>query len=1055
MFYLKSVLLTETGGLLMKKSRIATLSILFLLCVVLILSSVNCGTGSTEGGMIVGRVTNDSQEGIEEADVTITGENTEVTVKTDPNGAFFYNGLYAGNYRVTAKKAGYVENYKDATVTAKKVTEVTVTLLRQDTVGSIKVKVVDLESEAIEGAEVSYAAADASTAAVIKTQSGKGSRELTDAEGYFTFENVPPGKYVVSASKTAYNENQAEAVVTSGAQTPVTIALEPKTIPTSISAGGNHSLMVMSDKTAWAWGNNDYGQIGIGSEEDVTIPIQVSGPEEVKSTGTGFLTEVIAVSGGYGHSLALKEDGTVWAWGYNKYGQLGTGDKDDRLVPVQVVAPVPASGTKVEETYLQDIIAVDAGEEHSLALKSDGTVWAWGHNNYVQLGDGTKVNSNVPVKVEDENLTGVIAISAEGYQSMALKSDGTVYMWGRNQYGQLGNGDNADSSTPVQVSDLSNVKAIAAGYWHSMALKEDGTVWAWGYNYYGQLGTGDEVDRLVPVQVSGLSTVKAIAAKYLHSMALKEDGTVWTWGYNYYGQLGIGDEEISESLVPLQVLAPGYTAATLGREDGSQYLQNITAISVGDFHSLAIDADGNVWAWGYNYDGQLGDSTFEDRYAPVLVLTPNQKLSPLNVEEIAAGDNFSLALRNGNVWAWGYNDYGQLGDGTEDERNIPIKVKGLNGEGFLENITAVSGGSYHSLALDSEGSVWAWGCNCSGELGYDGENSNVPVKVEDESLTGVIAISAGYEFSMALKSDGTVWSWGDNYYGQLGNGENTDSSTPVRAVFPDGVTITAISTNYYHSLALDSEGNVWAWGCNCSGELGYDGDNSNVAVKVEDENLTGVIAISAGDDYSMALKSDGTVWSWGYNYYGQLGNGENGYDADSFTPVQAKDLTGITAIAAGYYHSMALKSDGTVWAWGENSDGQLGNGTTDDSNIPIQVIGPRGVGFLAASKIAGGSDHNLSLSNDGTVWGWGYNYYGQVGNGMFECDIPYPTEALFFKVFENFAETLSRTFIKTDAPQVKPKGKPAKGMKMDVRTRGERPADTKSVRTLKPRPVKK
>jgi hypothetical protein len=260
----------------------------------------------------------------------------------------------------------------------------------------------------------------------------------------------------------------------------------------AVAGGGSHSLAVKSDGTVWAWGANWSGQLGNGTNTSSNVPVQVTG-----------LSGVVAVAGGGNHSLALKSDGTVWAWGS---GLLGDGTTTNSNVPVQV-------------TGLSGVVAVAGGVDHSLALKSDGTVWAWG---YGLLGDGTTTNSNVPVQVT--GLSGVVAVAAGWDHSLTVKSDGTVWAWGRNSLGQLGNGSNTDSNVPVQVTGLSDVVAVAAGDYHSMALKSDGTLWAWGWNIYGQLGNGSRTDSNVPVQVTGLSDLVAVAAGVYHSLALKSGG---------------------------------------------------------------------------------------------------------------------------------------------------------------------------------------------------------------------------------------------------------------------------------------------------------------------------------------------------------------------------------------------------------------------------------------------------------------------------------------------------------------------------------------------------
>jgi alpha-tubulin suppressor-like RCC1 family protein len=337
----------------------------------------------------------------------------------------------------------------------------------------------------------------------------------------------------------------------------------------------------------------------------------------VGPNGQGFLTGMKAIAAGYGQSLALKQDGAVWAWGDNSVGELGIGTSDNNPhpVPVQVVSP---NG----QGFLTGVVAVAAGGYSSLALKSDGTVWAWGDNQYGHLGIGTGDHNAhpLPVQVVSPNgqgfLTGVVAIASANDHSLALKGDGTVWAWGSNFRGQLGNGAIDDNShpAPVQVlgpngsGSLTGVVAVAAGGVHSLALKGDGTVWAWGESFHGQLGDGTfhSDPHPLPVHAVGpnghgfLTGVVAIAAGYQFSLGLKSDGTLWAWGYNGDGELGIGTSS-----------GFGDFRATPQQVSG---LMGVKAVSAGVYHSLALvkrvvsDFDGDGKAdllWHNQQNGQL------------------------------------------------------------------------------------------------------------------------------------------------------------------------------------------------------------------------------------------------------------------------------------------------------------------------------------------------------------------------------------------------------------------------------------------------------------------
>jgi YD repeat-containing protein len=634
----------------------------------------------------------------------------------------------------------------------------------------------------------------------------------------------------------------------------------------------------------WAWGWNAYGQLGDGYTSTYLQPWQV-----------GSLSGASAARGGVWHTLALKSDGTVWAVGSNDFGQLGDGTTTERISPVQV------SG-------LSGVIAIAAGREHSLALKNDGSVWAWGRNAAGQLGDGTTTDRTTPVQVS--GLASVAAVATTGTHSLALKSDGTLWAWGSNTYGQVGDGTTTNRTTPTQVTGLSGVAGIAAGGNHSLAVKSDGTAWAWGANAAGQLGDGTTTNRSAPVQVSGLSGATAVAAGGNHSLALQSDATVWAWGRNDGGQLG--DGTTSNRSAPVQ--ASGLSGAT--------------AIAAGDAHSLALKSDGTVWAWGANAAGQLGDGTTTNRYAPV------QVSGLTNVTAIAAGWLHSLAVKaDGTVWAWGNNGWGELGDGTMTNRTTPVQVVGPGGSGFLTGVRVVKGDAAFSLALKDDGTVWAWGNNGEGELG-DGTYTlrTAPVQVVGPGgsgvLTDVVDIAVGEWHSLAIKSDGTAWAWGDGSYGQFCDGTTAVRNTPARLGGLRG--IVGVGGGSAHTVVLKDDGTVWACGDNYYGQLG-DGTTIDRHTPVQVTSLSGIVTLAGGYWHNAAVRYDGTVWSWGENGLGQLGDGTY---LSRTSPVQVHHLTGVTVLAAGDDHLLAV-----LPAWGisvqpaapgSGQTGPVGAGTGSD-----------------------------------------------------------------------------------------------------------------------------
>ncbi|MFA7281196.1 MAG: M12 family metallo-peptidase [Sterolibacterium sp.] len=429
--------------------------------------------------------------------------------------------------------------------------------------------------------------------------------------------------------------------------------------------------------------------------------------------GSGMVTYTVATNNG-----TTARSGTLTIAGQTL---TVTQSNQTATLATQTVNACPASGSTLA-----------AGLYHSLALKSDGSLWAWGFNDYGQLGDGTQTRRNSPVSIG----TGFSAIAAGYEHNLAIKSDGTLWSWGLNMAGGLGDGSRDDMTISLRLVGT-GYSAIAAGAYHSVALKIDGSLWAWGYNDYGQCGDTTRTSSAIPVLIdSGFS---AIAAGYYHTLAIKTDGALWAWGDNAFGQVGNGTT--TNRLSPTQI-GTGYSA-----------------IAAGAAHSLALKVDGSLWAWGYNGFGQLGDGSATDQHQPALIGT--------GYSAIAAGNLHSVGLKNdGTLWAWGNNTDGQLGDGSNTQRNTPVQI----GEGF----TSIAAGAYHTLAIKADGSLWAWGNNEYGQLG-DGMVSaprSSPAKID-----------TGYANSGLNVAVASGWNL-------LGN--PNEASVNVASVFSDATRITAV-----------------------------------------------------------------------------------------------------------------------------------------------------------------------------------------------------------------------------------------------------------------------
>ncbi|WP_445341496.1 RCC1 domain-containing protein [Bifidobacterium sp. ESL0820] len=426
-----------------------------------------------------------------------------------------------------------------------------------------------------------------------------------------------------------------------------------------------------SRNSTWSISPDKGGQTG---NESTTITPPDSTRRGIRFSQVSGSTHYTDYS--HGFTLAVGSDGNAYAWGGNSNGQLGNGTASyatRTTTPVMVKKPARAPANF---TYVQ----VSAGGFHSLAIGSDGYVYAWGLNNYGQLGDGTTTNRATPVKVEKPagapaNFT-YLQVSGGFWYSLALGSDGNAYAWGFNQHGEHGDGTYTERHTPVKVRKPAGVPAnftylqVSGGTWHSLALGSDGKAYSWGDNSYGTLGDGtDTYYRTTPVMVKKPTgaptnlTYVQVSAGRTYSLALGSDGNAWAWGDNENGKLG--DDTTTERHTPVMVKKPADAPTDLTYEQ----------VSAGEYHSLALGSDGNAYAWGLNDRGQLGDDTTTERHTPVMVKKPADAPTDLTYEQVSAGEYHSLALgSDGNAWAWGNNNYGQLGDGTTNEKSNPVPV---------------------------------------------------------------------------------------------------------------------------------------------------------------------------------------------------------------------------------------------------------------------------------------------------------------------------------------------------------------------------------------------
>ncbi len=336
-------------------------------------------------------------------------------------------------------------------------------------------------------------------------------------------------------------------------------------------------------------------------------------------------------------------------------------------------------------------------------------------------------------------------ISTFYQNSFILRTNGTLWGWGSNIHGELGDGTNVTKKSPVQIGGA-EWKQVSAGYNHTLAIKNDGTLWSWGFNMMGQLGDGSTIDKRAPIKI-GSDKWRQVSGGYNFSIAVRTDGTLWAWGYNDHGQLGNGG--ISNAYVPTKVGTASDWKVVSARKN----------------FVVAIKNDSTLWAWGINDNGQLGDGTKTEKYVPVQIGTDK------NWKSVSAGWDHVLALKgDGSLWAWGNNTYGQGGDSMQ---NLVLTPRQL---GTAHDWKEVSAGFMHSMAMKTDGSVWAWGYDYYGQLGDATTGSATLAPEPVAGATGYAHVCAGYCYSLLLGADGSYCGAGLNSFGQLGNGTTVNAS---------------------------------------------------------------------------------------------------------------------------------------------------------------------------------------------------------------------------------------------------------------------------------------
>ena len=768
---------------------------------------------------------------------------------------------------------------------------------------------------------------------------------------------------------------------------------------------GDFSVAIRNDYTLWVWGNNTYGQLGLGTvAASRSSPVQLgttltnsnaysyffnssayltTATSSLLTQGTGSFTIECWVNPTTSSAISIIDNRPNSANGFYLAFGIGTGTTAGTLnvyvnsvniitatianTPLNVWTHVAYVRSGTTGYIFANGMLVGTGTDSSNYIETKFQL-AYGNANigYISnfrytkgqaLFTGTTIGttyftpSNTPLTTSTIGATGsnIGSLITGTVQLLTCQSASIV----DNSINQFSLSSTNGPVYPTTVTPFNSFQSnmswslISAGQSHTIALRTDGMLFSWGYNLDGELGDGTIISRSSPVQI-GANSWTSISAGAYHNLALTNNGTLYAWGLNSGGQLG----------------NTGTTNLTVPTKIGSA---NWNQIAAGQSHSMALNSNNILYTWGYNASGQLGNITTTNASTPAVNGTPYQTnyQSPVfiqnSIAQISGGFNAVAALTSGldsYMYMWGYNTYGQLGAFNTNAYSVPVGVATESAQrsspvqiGARNAWTKIYAGNSNTVAIDSSNALWVFGLNNNGQVG-DGTTFNrfAPFNIQGSWTAAAPSLTGNHV--MALRNDKTLWGWGQNNFKQLGDNTTINRSQPVivgRTSFWN-----AVSTGQSHTIALNNNASLVVWGGNSYGQLGL------APFAFSWSQIGG----------SAAIRSDGSLFTWGYNGFGQLGLGDT---ANRSSPIAVGSDSWLQ-VASGD-HTIAIKADRTMWGWGNNSTGQLGNSNTTLFSSPVQINSQ----FWNSVTI--GRSHTLAVRSDNTLWGWGFNNAGQLGDG--------------------------------------------------------------------------
>nr|AIF25460.1 RCC1 domain-containing protein [uncultured marine group II/III euryarchaeote SAT1000_51_D10] len=729
----------------------------------------------------------------------------------------------------------------------------------------------------------------------------------------------------------------------------------------TITGGLYHTCAILDNKSMKCWGQNEQGQLGLGDYNQRLQPRLVD---------LGGGRNAVSVSAGYKHTCAILDDASLVCWGRNGgEGALGGG----------------SLGTYYNSSQLVDLgagrtaVSISAGAYHTCAILDDASLACWGRNGYGQLGIGSNSSQNSPQTVDLGAGRKAVTVSAgEGF-TCAILDNSSLKCWGDNQYGQLGIGTGSDDTnhyyTPqlVDLDSNSSAVAVALGSGHACVILDDGSLKCWGQNSHSQVGLGapfDDVNQDSPQTVLlevGRSAV-ALTAGYDNSCAILDNASLACWGDNEYGQLG------PSSTVPGYSRIPSPTHVDLGSNSA-------LAVSNAGLHTCVAIDNGSLNCLGYNQYGQLGLGNY----------TPSGGIDTPQWVNLGTGRHVDLSERDID------------GDGT---LNIfDTHMPGMQ-EGSAFSRSTIAAGSDHTCAILVNGSLYCWGENDYGQLGLGDTTLRTLPSYVDLGGGSAIGVAAGYKFTCVIVENGSIYCWGKNHKGQLGNDNFANNqNNPQLVNLSSGRTAVQVATGSNHACAVLDNGSVNCWGWNSEGQLGdgssegngdalcttgcwsddsmYGGGQSNPVFTRLDYDasvnpppyIATAVSVSAGNRGSCAVLDDGRAKCWGTNYFVPSGASENPQTVDN----NASDVSSMVTVVSYSSSSCGLLDNGSVYCWGAGGVGQMGVNSTNN-HYAAAIVSVQGLGQPVVS-ISAGWDYFCAILQDRSMKCWGENVVGKLGVG--------------------------------------------------------------------------